>query len=287
MSLTQQVRKAALSQGADLVGFASIDRFDGVPAEHHPRSIFPETRTVIVIAKRVARGCIRGVEEGTQFSLFGLYATNWVPDRFLAMTTVSVATFLEDNRWEAVPLPNIPVQAPAMGIPVRPDLPAANVLVDFNDAAVRSGLGQIAYNGEFMTPQFGPRQRLQVILTDAELQADPLCKEAICDKCKQCVNVCPLGAMDTAGETQLDICGLKMTVAKTDWQKCRQCRNGAFPNGHHPSGLPDRTAAICMRTCINHIEEAERVTNRFKNSFRQRPAWQIDSEGRTSLVSKE
>jgi hypothetical protein len=37
-TLTQEVRKVALSNGADLVGFAPVGRCDGAPAELHPRT---------------------------------------------------------------------------------------------------------------------------------------------------------------------------------------------------------------------------------------------------------
>lgn len=36
-SLTTEVKELALAGGADLVGIASIDRFDNVPPEVHPR----------------------------------------------------------------------------------------------------------------------------------------------------------------------------------------------------------------------------------------------------------
>ncbi|MBN2309300.1 MAG: hypothetical protein JXR94_10035, partial [Candidatus Hydrogenedentes bacterium] len=254
--------------------------------EHHPRSIFPETRSVVVIGKRIARGCLRGTEEGTQMTLYQQYAVNWVPDRFLALTTVSTATFLEDHRWEAVPLPNLPVQAPAMGVAVRDDAPAPNVMIDFNEAAVRAGLGIIGYNGELMTPQFGPRQRIQIILTDAELAADPLCDEKVCDYCKRCVAACPLHAIDAGQETELEICGLRMPVAAIDYGRCASCRNGASGNPFHPSGRPDRLAAACTRACVHHLEEEELVSNRFRTPFRRRPAWQIDGQGATSLVEE-
>ncbi len=284
VELAKQFKEAARQAGADLVGIASIDRFEGIAKEHHPSSIFPETKSVVVIGKRITRGCLRGVEEGTQFTLYAQYAGNWVPDRFLALTTVSVATFLEDNRFEAVPLSNLPSQVPAMGIPVRPDLPAPNVMIDFNDAAVRAGLGEIGLNGELMTPEFGPRQQIQIILTDAELVADPICGTPVCDHCRQCIQVCPLGAMNDEKVKEIEICGKKMKMAETNWSVCRSCKNGVWPNRYHNAGLPDRLAALCVRTCVHHLNETNRIKNHFKNPLRERPAWQVDAGGRTSLV---
>jgi epoxyqueuosine reductase QueG len=282
--LTKQLKEAARQAGADLVGIASIDQFGDIAKEHHPASIFPEVKSVVVIGKRIARGCMRGVEEGTQFSLFDQYARNWLPDRFLALTTVTVATFLEDHRYEAVPLSNLPAQVPAMGIPVRPDAPAPNVMIDFYDAAVRAGLGEIGLNGEFMTPEFGPRQQIQMILTDADLVADPICETPVCDHCGKCIQICPLGSMNESSTKEIDICGKKMTVANVNWSACRNCKNGVWQNRYHSAGLPDRLAAICGRTCVHHLNESNRIKNHFQNPLRERPAWQVDAGGKTILV---
>ena len=48
--LTAEVKELALAAGADLVGVASIDRFDSAPADVHPRSVFSKTQSVIVRA---------------------------------------------------------------------------------------------------------------------------------------------------------------------------------------------------------------------------------------------
>lgn len=265
--------------GADIVGIAPIERFEDVAAEHHPSSIFPECRSVIVLGKRIVRGCLRGVEEGTQMSLYHTFAVNWLPDRFMALTTVRVASWLEDQRWEAVPLPDLPVEVPPMGIPVKEGNPAPNVMVDFIDAAVRAGVGEIGLTGELMTPQFGHRQRVQVILTDAELEPTPMLDGPVCDRCGACAEACPLDAIDAAERQTIDICGKQMQVAKVDIDLCRRCRNGALPNNWHSSGRPDRLAAACMRACAHHMNEADLLENHFREPFRKRPAWMIDAGG--------
>lgn len=286
-ALTVRLKEAARRAGADLVGIAPIERFDGIAKSHHPSAIFPEARSVVVVGKRITRGCLRGVEEGTQFSLYSTYAMNWVPHRFLALTTVAVATFLEDSRWEAVPVPNLPREVPPMGVPVTPEAPAPNVMIDFADAAVRAGLGEIGYTGELMTPEFGHLQRIQMILTDAELEPDPICELEICDRCGACVRACPLGAISEVGGSEIEICGRRMKVADIDAEICSRCRNGAWPNPDHPSGPPDRLAAACMRACVSHMEERNCLTKRFRAPFRKRPAWNVAENGVASLAKEE
>lgn len=275
---TTQFRAHAREMGADLVGIAPVDRFSEILPEHHPASIFPETRSVIVIGKRITRGALRGVEEGTQFDLYQQYGRQWLENRVLAMATFRAAEFLEDNGWEAAPLQNLPPETPPMGIPVRPGQPAPNVMMDFDDAAVRAGLGEIGWCGLLLTPQFGPRQRIQIILTDAELAPDPVFDGRICDRCGEHASFCPLGAISVEGEHTIEIAGKQMTIAGIDYAKCRNCRNGAFPNMHHPSGKPDRLAALCTRSCIGYLEESERVGNAFNNPFRKRAPWGVVEE---------
>lgn len=272
---SEKVKRLAKESGADLVGAANIGRFKDVPAQHHPASIFPEAKSVIVIGRRITRGTLRGVEEGTQFSIYAIYGYDWLDNRFLAMTTFKVAEFLEDNGWEAVPLPNLPPQIPPMGIAVKPNQPEPNVMVDFDDAAVRAGLGEISYCGILLTPKFGPRQRFQLILTDAELEPDSLLQERICDRCMECIRSCPLNAINPKKGKEIIICSKKMKVAEIDYAKCASCKNGATPNRYHPAGNPDRLAAICVRSCIDHLEKTNKLQNKFSSPFRKRPAWTI------------
>ena len=284
--LTRAFLQFAQEKRADLVGIAPVERFQDVPAAHHPQSIYPEVRSIIAVGKRITRGTLRGVEEGTQFDLYGQYGMAWLADRMLAITTIALATFLEDQRWEAVPIQDLPPQVPPSGVAVKPGLPPPNVMLDVREAAVRAGLGEFGWCGEVLTPQFGPRQRFQLILTDAILTPTPLCATAVCDRCGQCAKTCPLGAIPTDRGSKVSICGKEMAVAEVDYSLCRKCRNGATPNPNHPAGLPDRLAALCVRTCVHHLDQAGLVENRFQTPFRKRAAWQTDQAGRTSLQGK-
>ena len=234
---------------------------------------------MIALAKRITRGCLRGTEEGTQLGIYGTYAVNWVPHRFMAYSTVAIASFLEDNRFEAVPMPDLPPETPPMGVAVRPGLPAPNVMVDFIDAAVRCGLGQIGLTGELMTPEFGHRQRLNLILTDAELEPTPLCEVNPCNSCGACAAACPFDAIKADRATVKEICGLKMSVAPIDANACSHCQNGVRKNAHHPAGKADRLAALCMRSCSLLQERRGELTRPLNAAFRDKAPWVIGRDG--------
>ena len=69
----EELKQYAKSFGADLVGIASMDRFEGVPAQMDPRYIMPEAKSMIVMGFRVMRGSLRGIEEGTQFFQYPIH----------------------------------------------------------------------------------------------------------------------------------------------------------------------------------------------------------------------
>jgi len=282
VDLTIKLKRRAKELNVDLIGIASIDRFKEVPPYRHPASIFPEVKSVIVVGKRITRGTLRGVEEGTQFSIYRLYGYSWLEDRFLAYVTYELTRFLEDNGWEAVPLPGLPPEIPPMGIPTRKRQPPPNVLIDPVDAAVRAGLGEIGYCNILLTPEFGPLQRVQIILTDADLKPDPIQKQRLCDeKCpKICAKFCPLGAIHIGKEREVIICGKRMVIAEIDYSKCKICKNGALPNRAHPLANPDRLAALCVRSCLDYLERTGKLKRKFHSTFRKRPPWALDELGR-------
>ena len=158
--------------------------------------IFPEGKTVIMIGKRICRGALRGVEEGTNFGDYAVFGRNWLEDEFLSLACYDLVRFLEDNGWEACPIFPNPSELGPSGVSVADGRPAPNVYPDFDYAAVACGLGEIGLNGLFLSPKFGSRQRFHMILTDAEIEETPLFEGSICDKCGKCADACPLGAVD-------------------------------------------------------------------------------------------
>jgi len=188
-----RVKEFALSQGLDLVGIANIERFDGAPERMHPAAILPGARSVVVVARRILRGNWRGIEEGTywpNYTYFGYHGL--LNSFFIPKGVYETACFIEDHGWEAVPYyPGVPeAQPPAE--PVRPGAVAPDVHLAIRIAGVAAGLGEIGWSKVFLTRRFGPRVRLAAIITDAELEPDPLPEPgSVCDRCMACVQGCP------------------------------------------------------------------------------------------------
>jgi len=278
--LESQIFMCAEKAGIDLLGFAPKERFDNLPASTNPFSIFPEGKTVIMLGKRICRGSLRGVEEGTNFIDYSFFGSYWLEDEFLTIACYDLTRVIEDQGWEAVPVFPNSTEIKPQGVPVSPERPAPNVHPDFYYAAVAAGVAEISYNNTLLSEEFGTRQRFHMIITDAELPPTEIPKKSICDDCMKCVYSCPLGAISKTEFDIIEICGKKMKVAKIDYEKCKICRNGAVKNRLNPNGKPDRIAALCNRNCLVHLEKDRLITNTFENSFRQRNAWGKDEFGK-------
>lgn len=279
MELKNLILDAVKREGIDLIGFANKERFDALRPEINPFSIFPEGKTVIMLGKRILRGSLRGVEEGTNFSDYNLFGNTWLEDEFLSLACYNLTNVLEDNGYEAVPIFPNPSEIAPTGVSVGDGRPAPNVFPDFTYAAVATGLCEISYSGMLFSDKFGSRQRFHMIITDAEIEPTPILEKKVCNNCKKCADICPFGAISKTETRTIEICGKKMEVAVIDYEKCKVCKNGAIPNRFTSAGVPDRVAALCNRTCMCHLDENGLTSNKFENNFRTSEHWVLDEKG--------
>ncbi len=277
---SQELKAAAKSFGADLVGIASTASLAYLPKEDNPLSIFPQAKNVIIIGRKIPRGALRGIEQGTEMdNSFAQFGFIHLEDNFLAKTTYDVNIWMEARGFEAVPLFAYDCTGQPVGVPVAPGKPAPNVILQYRIMAQAAGLGETGLNGLFLTPEFGPRQRFAILLTDAELAADKPFTPRLCKDCGKCVPACPLHALDPQKGAKAGFAGCESLVAARDNDLCRRCRNGAVVTNEGRFNTVERVAAACSRACIAALEERGATQEKFTHPFRQSAPWGRDIVG--------
>jgi ferredoxin len=293
MLTSEMVKLKAKDLGADLVGISPMSRFEGAPKQNDARYIFPGAKSMIVLGFRIPRGSFRGIEEGTLFSNYpsmGYAALNQV---YGPMVLWNLNRYIEDFGYEVVPMLNAnggEAINPVTGNfrenwsrPAREGNPYPDVLVHFRIAAYMAGLGEFGWSKVFLTPEFGPRQRFVILLTDAELEPDPIYDGKICDRCKLCVRSCMGHAIDMKKSTTLEIAGHTIEWGEFDPMACEKGLQGGMNKERNPFnhdypkqygyGRAIEGAYGCMRACMIHLEKRRVLKKQFFNEFRTRKAW--------------
>ncbi len=297
--LTESVRRTALESGADLVGFAPVSRFDGAPDHCHPYTILPQTRSVVAVAVRQPRGTLKAAEEGTYFQAYSADAY-WYLNEVLAIQILRAVTIaLEDEGYTSVPVHN-PFH-PHAGRQLRDDQPAGpDGIVSLRVVGVAAGLGELGHSKVLLTPEFGPRQRVFAVLTDAELEPTPLFTGEVCDGCLACVQECEARAIGEERSVKVMVGGREHSHAPLDADKCVRVHWGMDPpyspfwTGDEPEGeepgyhtwLKHRFRHFsvcvgrgCLRACLDHLEKAGRIGRGFRTPLIERKRYRYGETG--------
>jgi len=185
MSKEEQVKRIILNKGADLCGIANIDRFIDTPVGFHPSDIYSNSKSVIVLAKRLSKGLAYVNPRIVYNHANGLSIS--VVDRITHEASIEI----EQLGCIAVPLPcDGPYDY------WEKDNMKGKGLLSMRHAAVLAGLGSIGKNTLLINRLYGNFLTLGAILTDLDLQSDPLSEELCIENCHLCLNSCPVKALD-------------------------------------------------------------------------------------------
>jgi len=297
MITSKQIKETAKNLGADLCGIASMDRWEGAPAQMDPRYIFPGAKSLIMLGYRIPRGSLRGIEEGTFFinySSMGYAGINLV---YGPVVLWHLNRILEDEGFETVPIANMngaEALNPLTGnfrkgwsMSVDGKKPHPDILIHYRIAAFCAGLGEIGYNRLFLTPEFGPRNRFNLLLTAAELEPDPIYDgPKLCDRCMLCVKSCTTGALSRTETQKVRVAGHDLEWAKINPYACETGIKGGeegelnpfigdFPH-QYGYGRAIEGAFGCMRACMVHLEERGVLKKKFSQPFRTEKPWRVN-----------
>lgn len=222
-ALTDAVKAMAVELGADLMGVAPSERYKNAPVMMSPEGHLPGANCVFVIGIHHPDAAVElgGEENGeNQPHHSGPYSIQGTMNTKLECISFQLARFIEDqgHRVVAIPATNVWRFRPYKEV-------EASFAPDLSDihAATAAGLGQIGYSGLFMSPEYGPRQRLCCLVTDADLEPSPMYDGPdLCDRCMECVNWCAMGALDQelSEEIELEIGGKVFRYANKNKWRC-------------------------------------------------------------------
>jgi epoxyqueuosine reductase QueG len=93
-------------------------------------------------------------------------------------------------------------------------------------AAEIAGLGTIGRNMLLISPEYGTLLWFSAVLTDAELTPDKRVQFDICNDCNECVEACPIKALDDPASIKKIECGRNIfKMAEGKWEVvCYACR---------------------------------------------------------------
>jgi epoxyqueuosine reductase len=259
------VKTLAKEWGATLVGIASVDRFEGAPPGHGPLDLMPKAKSVIVAGVRIPDSAVEWDEYhlkmtemktdlgiDTNMKLFFNLMGHYTEDMILNIISVKLANYIEINYGiRTLPTPD----AANTGLGYANILPQMGFFSQ-RHAAVRAGLGEFGLSGLVITPQYGPRVRYVSVITEAELEPDPLLKEKVCMRGKcginnepACWSRCANKALSIPPGVDLDKVFIDIPVI-FDRPKCIEFKDGKNVFGCTFPGT-------CMRMCPT----GKRVTN--------------------------
>lgn len=314
MTNTESLRKSIIDMakmcGADVVGFSPIDRF----AKDDPiLKIFPETKTVIGLLFRVLRGAYRTVEEGTTYYQYTTMGVENLEETVMPMAQIRVCDVIESEGYYALPQKRFQLIMKEKDS-TNPEVDYSEIYrgndkevqMNFEDAAVKCGLGELGFSGRILSDEFGPFGRYCFIFTDAELSATPLKEPHLCDNCRECAKACHGHAIHDDGsfdewncavyyngangsknpfmppealadfDNRLEIIAGEAEVTP---ESAREILDKLY---YYPPIKHSLRASICGRACDRacyiHLEKEGKLTKTFKRKFREGEDWKLSTE---------
>lgn len=308
--MKNRIIELAKANGADIVGFASSERFN---KNSEIFKIMPETKTVIGLAFRVLRGIYRGIEEGSTYYQYTTMAVENMEETIMPMAQLKVAMLLEENGFIALPQrrhQQIMTEENSTNPEVAYDAiyrnKKAETQIDFLDTALKCGLGEKGLHNILLTDDFGPMVRYCFVLTDAEIEETEIKEPHLCDKCGKCIKACPGKAIDEDGNVDPWQCAVyyngangtknpfmppeafegmdnRLEIiageAKVTPETAKEILDKIY---FYPPAQHAYQCSICGRSCdvacYIHLEEKGILTKKFKTPFRKRAEWKFDVE---------
>lgn len=185
----EDIRQYCYSLGADVVGFAAVGDYQSKRAPD-PKTILTGVQSLVVMGYRENNGAVES--ENRRISM----ASRMGGMELSLKNSYLVTRYIEDKSGtRAAPV--------SFSYPLNMEPPVMGLVgdVSLRHAAVAAGLGVFGRHNLVINPRFGTRIIFTAVLSELALGSDPPVEEELCDQCEQCVDACPVNALDQEGRT--------------------------------------------------------------------------------------
>jgi len=206
----EDVKAKARLFGADIAGIADGKVMDEFPPDpDNPRRPADVTEydggRAIVLGKRLLSGPTRLPRWDERHK----YYNDELTLTMLEEAALELVLWLESQGYPALIIPPTHVDPWLyFGKPAQHLAP----LLSASHAAVEAGLGTLGLNGQLLTPQFGPRLMVTIVLCSLDVAPDRRMTKPLCHgpECGRCLSACP---------------GDVVSHWDRDWQGCDRYRS--------------------------------------------------------------
>jgi epoxyqueuosine reductase len=222
-----------------MIGFATVERWKaigytpGMPKEFHPDRVYPGTRSVVVLGLPVT---LPVIETAPSVQYHELYHTL---NDMLDAAAYRMTLMLNDAGHSSVAVS----RDGYAGMEALHRNPFA--MFSHRHAAYLAGLGTFGVNNSLLTRRYGPRVRFVSVLTEAEIEPDPIIEEELCVRCMRCVKACPVRA----------ISGTDYPGGLMDKSSCTVYNDGLSRRGTSPCGWCIKVCPVGSDRGVHHRED--------------------------------
>lgn len=267
-TLTDRLARFLEDKNVDLWGIAPVSSYEGLQHQQmHPGYWMPDALGVIVLGLQVPRAIVDQVERKTSPYPYLRFAKHLLNDELDTLAN-QVSRFLVRSGYDCLPTPANDWRDPRTLTPM-----VSHVLT-----AVAAGLGEVGWNNMLLTPQFGVRQKLVTIITNAPLEPGHVYRgDPICDRCMRCVTECEIGAISPDRARSVIIEGTRFEWGALRRLKCVWECEGFTSKGTFSGGVGPYTRDVPFPETAPTPEEIVELQQ-------AKPRWAVGCAGRCYAV---
>jgi epoxyqueuosine reductase QueG len=213
---SDEIKAIVIEHGADICGIAPAERFTGAPEGFLPTDVYDKCKSVIAFAKRVPLGA-NEAQSPIPYSYVNLMITQQVDN-----LTLNLCKYFEKLNINVVPIPSDDPYEYWLD-----DQQYGRGILSLRHAGYFAGLGVLGKNTLLINEKFGNMMQVGAILTDLELDGDPIADyEGCLADCTICLDICPVQALDEETVNQKLCRPLSNFKTKKGYtiKKCNLCR---------------------------------------------------------------